>query len=299
MSESQLMQSLENAGLRCQPWQANCTHLPCGDSKKLYHSRAGLKSLEIGLLTLLSTCQPLPNSVEQLFWSSPICTKQDSAAKLPPWYQQLSGLQIPTAVEDKQEIDRLSTIVWPQLKKLGIEPLTMVAKVMTEREFNDRVDALRSKGELLAKCTFELLSGLLEVSSSKLGSDRTPVEIFCDRQGGRKNYLPMLLDWQPESWFKETAQSPQRSSYQTTHGPEMTIHFSVGGDNFQPTAVASMMAKYLRERLMEALNAFWQGHLPELAATAGYPQDAVRFRNQIEPLAKQLMLDARQWWRSR
>ncbi|MCA9134862.1 MAG: hypothetical protein KDA45_16955, partial [Planctomycetales bacterium] len=73
--------------------------------------------------------------------------------------------------------------------------------------------------------------------------------------------------------------------------------FSVGGDRFPPTALASMLAKYLRERLMESWNAFWQLHLPGIKPTAGYPLDARRFRREIEPLARELQLPLELWWR--
>ncbi|MEZ6080363.1 MAG: hypothetical protein R3C56_33235 [Pirellulaceae bacterium] len=91
--------------------------------------------------------------------------------------------------------------------------------------------------------------------------------------------------------------SPARSSYQSCGARPLTIHFSVGGDSFPPTALASMLAKYLRERLMHPLNAFWQGQLPQLKPTAGYPVDAQRFRAAIEPVAERLKLSIDQWWR--
>jgi hypothetical protein len=58
-----------------------------------------------------------------------------------------------------------------------------------------------------------------------------------------------------------------------------------------------MLAKYLRERLMEQFNGFWQQHLPELRSTAGYPVDAKRFRTAIEATATRLALPPELWWR--
>ncbi len=58
-----------------------------------------------------------------------------------------------------------------------------------------------------------------------------------------------------------------------------------------------LLVQYLRERLMQPLNAFWQGHLPQLKSTAGYPVDAHRFRAAIEPVAKRLDFPVDQWWR--
>lgn len=39
-----------------------------------------------------------------------------------------------------------------------------------------------------------------------------------------------------------------------------------------------MTAKYVRELAMRAFNAWWCGRAPGLAATAGYPLDAARWR---------------------
>jgi hypothetical protein len=60
-----------------------------------------------------------------------------------------------------------------------------------------------------------------------------------------------------------------------------------------------MLAKYIRERLMEVLNHFWQGHVTELKPTAGYPLDARRFRAAIEPVAIRMHWNADQWWRTK
>jgi hypothetical protein len=41
-----------------------------------------------------------------------------------------------------------------------------------------------------------------------------------------------------------------------------------------------MTAKYVRELAMEAFNRFWSSRVPGLAATAGYPVDARRWRTE-------------------
>ncbi|MEM7473601.1 MAG: hypothetical protein AAF483_01275, partial [Planctomycetota bacterium] len=114
--------------------------------------------------------------------------------------------------------------------------------------------------------------------------------------GGRKNYMPVLLEAMPGEWFVEKAVSKQRCSYANTSG-NLHIHFSVGGDSFPPTALASMLAKYVRELSMTAFNQTWKKILPEILPTAGYPEDAKRFRSQIETQANRMGLDPSDWWR--
>ncbi len=68
---------------------------------------------------------------------------------------------------------------------------------------------------------------------------------------------------------------------------------------FLPVAVASMLAKYLREICMEQFNQFWKHQLPELEPTAGYPVDAARFWEEIAAKAEELGIEKRKIWRSK
>jgi hypothetical protein len=66
-----------------------------------------------------------------------------------------------------------------------------------------------------------------------------------------------------------------------------------------PAALASMASKYLRELAMEALNAFWRHRVAGLRPTAGYPQDARRFKAEIAAVQAELGIPDRQIWRMR
>jgi hypothetical protein len=60
-----------------------------------------------------------------------------------------------------------------------------------------------------------------------------------------------------------------------------------------------MVSKYLRELLMREFNHFWQGHVPDLKPTAGYPADAARFFEAIRPAAERLGLSEAALWRKK
>ena len=77
------------------------------------------------------------------------------------------------------------------------------------------------------------------------------------------------------------------------------VNHVVPHDELLPTALASMTAKYHRELAMHAFNAFWTTKLPGLKPTAGYPNDAKRFREEIASLQRELSIDDRMIWRSR
>jgi len=64
-------------------------------------------------------------------------------------------------------------------------------------------------------------------------------------------------------------------------------------------SLASMVSKYVRELLMREFNRFWQSHVPGLAPTAGYPQDAVRYIAAIRPALLKLGIAESAVWRKR
>ncbi|QDV22067.1 hypothetical protein [Aureliella helgolandensis] len=287
MGEAEVLECFSST-FKPRPWRANCQHLPLGDSKQLYSPSTGLQSLEVGLLALLQLTGCRPRNLAELIERVASLPLDNS---LPPWYRGLDNLPTPQSPVEAGELDRLSALANGALAKSQITLLGMRAVIVPARSFNAQLGTLHSKGFLLSQNTLQLVAENLQYDE--------PAEIYCDRQGGRKNYLPLLADALPEEWFQETAISNARCSYRNSRQPQRNIHFSVRGDTFPPTALASMLAKYLRERFMHAFNQFWQSHLPQLKPTAGYPLDAKRFRAAIESTAARLQLPVSDWWREK
>jgi hypothetical protein len=92
----------------------------------------------------------------------------------------------------------------------------------------------------------------------------------------------------------------QESIYQLGAGERRReFTFRAQGESFLPTALASMVSKYLRELAMRAFNEYWIGRITDLKPTAGYPVDAQRFKHAIGPLQKKLRIADQDLWRSR
>ena len=79
----------------------------------------------------------------------------------------------------------------------------------------------------------------------------------------------------------------------------LRIRFQAKGESILPTALASMVSKYLREVSMDRFNTWWREHIPGLMPTAGYPEDARRFRGEIAEKMEELWLDWGDFWRDR
>lgn len=272
------------------PYRPNCKHIPLADSKKLFSPGKGLQTLETGLLAMLgkeppADCQSWCETFQE---SSPASGGSALNASEMPWYDNLRNQPVP-ALQAKEEVRRLSEFAEQVLSGHEIELPQSRFYLISEKKFNEEVAKLGSKGQLLSLQTLRLVTDLLSGEADE-------IEIFCDRQGGRKNYMPVLSEAMPDQWFQEVRISPERCTYRNMSG-NLTIHFSVGGDRFPPTALASMMAKYTRERMMEAFNTYWSEQIPGIRATAGYPVDAARFRSEIENKAKELQLPPESWWR--
>jgi hypothetical protein len=295
------------------PWSDGCAHVPLGDSKQLYNPSVGLRTLEAGLLALMAQltpgitvpvqndCQPTPRksvkpkSVRQLggFQMLLDCIANRTASAWHPtghdWYNKLP-VELPVTLP-AEEILRLACLAEKRLARYGIELLAVRACIVTESRFNQMVQRFGSKGRLLSTVTMELVTELLSAYAN------SAVDVFCDRQGGRKKYSCVLLEAMPDEWFDTLDEAPMRSSYRRQRAPHLQFHFTVGGDSFPPTALASMTAKYVRERLMSTINQYWLEHVADLKPTAGYPGDARRFREQIENAATRLGHAVGDWWR--
>ena len=90
------------------------------------------------------------------------------------------------------------------------------------------------------------------------------------------------------------SESKRQSVYRIRHATtNAVIRFTVKGDSFTPVAMSSIIAKYLRERLMQSFNAYFgEQHQGDAALkpTAGYPVDADRYLDEIAPIVKRLRI---------
>ena len=130
---------------------------------------------------------------------------------------------------------------------------------------------------------------------------------MVDRQGGRTRYSRILFKSISPRGIHIDEQGPETSSYRLTRpgsgkkdGKEFRVSFAKGSEEKNLcVALASMLAKYLRELHMFIFNRYWEGHQKGLKPTAGYVQDARRFLGETEELRQQLETDPKLLIRSR
>jgi hypothetical protein len=290
------------AGITNDP--ADPVRLTIADSKQLYSSGDSLARLEQGVLAALASLERVPRTWPEM-WSH--CSPAHRCEL--PWHRTFD--RPPPYALSLDAITAAARQFQGALEQGGVELVDVQATILHPSDFNDHCDRLDSKGAVLSSATLALARGLLGHCSDG------PVQIVCDKHGGRNRYAGHV-------WEELAAHEPAASDGHSLHGgfPVQTvcegrhesryrwqggtagsqareIRFVTKGERFLPAALASMFAKYLRELSMMAFNAFWAERVPNLKPTAGYPGDALRFWNDIEPVVRLARFEERQLWRAR
>ena len=266
--------------------------LDINDSKLVYSPAGGLKELERSVLSILATggCHfdDLGGLLDHL---APQLVGQLGEY---PWYQPAAGERFPLEQEGLS-IRAMGNALRIEMERSGARCVHLRAKVVCERELNRMFFATRNKGATLFSVAATHLDELLRLYA------RQHLTIFCDRQGGRGHY-GSLLRLMFEAWSLEvTEESEGWSEYRLRReGHVVRVLFAEKAEGqCLAVALASMLSKYLREALMRRFNAYWRMHLPEVAPTAGYYDDGLRFLQQIDSKRRELGIGDEQLVRSR
>jgi ribonuclease HII len=258
---SEVESALERLGMAARPlW---------GDSKSIYKAGAGRDALERGVLVALA----LAGGREPTGWAELADSLgPDCAAGGVPEAATLAAVGLPLERHEPSCRDQAAGLG----QVLATHAAALVAvrcRVVQPGEFNALLDRGLNKSDILTQATLDLAAELAAVTAAG-----EPVEIWCDRHGGRRRYAPQVSRAFNATLVQPLEEQPHRSAYAVGRGRR--IEFSVGGERRLPVAVASMTAKYVRELAMLAFNDFWRRRQPSLAATAGYPVDARRWREE-------------------
>jgi hypothetical protein len=251
------------------------------DSKRLYQPGKGADRLHAAAAALLAAAgQGTVATLAELFRIAGAGTLD--AVELTPW---LDPDAPPASPADPPAGTPLAGAPW---SIVGVH-----AVVVGPERFNRELAGCASK----ATVHFGAFAHLLRTLWSDAGA--TPVSVRGDKHGGRTYYLEPLSGAFPGVWIDRGRESAAESRYTLRDGArrlDLTLQPRADADDGL-VAVASIVSKSLRERWMAAFNAFWCRRVPGLAPTAGYPQDAARFRAAIAPHAEALGLPPERWWR--
>jgi hypothetical protein len=263
--------------------QGEGTRLVLADSKAVFKPKTGLALLERTVLAMLAWSQPPARTLPELL--------ARMGADLPadvPWHQG-PPLPLPRA-HSADEISRAAEALRRQGALSGLHLQDVVARVVHPVEFNRLLERHRNKAEAVAAIHREV------TRSAWLRAAAEPTLLVSDKLGGRTFYAAYLSELTEGAWVTIVEEGPLRSAYRCA---QTEFRFEPRAERYAPVALASMVAKYLREVHMQQFNDFWSARLPHLRPTQGYPVDAGRFFAQIESLLPELALTRGDVWRQR
>lgn len=177
----------------------------------------------------------------------------------------------------------------------GVRP-TCINLVVPAR-LNRVIDDTGSKAPALLRG----YAALVQAAMQTLADDGERAIIVTDKLGGRHYYAPLLQETFPQGWVVAECETPAESRYRIENlaRPVSAIFRPKADAGSIGVALASMMAKYVRELCMREFNAFWSERVPGLKPTAGYPVDAKRYYREIESEMQKLGLAADTIWRKK
>jgi hypothetical protein len=252
------------------------------DSKQVHSSSRGLANLERSVHVLFSSLGIPSTGWHQL---RDLLTGSSFGRSGEPWFDE-GSLALPVQTHDG--LPALVETLGDCLNAAGIRSNGVRTCVLTTREFNRRVTEQGSKGVVLSKISLELVA--------RLRSPDVKTLVICDKHGGRNRYDDFLREICGEEFLFRIEEGRPRSVYRAG---QSEFRFQTKAEQYFPVAVASMISKYLRETAMELFNRYWTERIPGLKPTKGYPEDAVRFRRDVEKIRRELSIPDEVFWRNR
>lgn len=262
------------------------------DSKKIYRSRADLATLEKGALCLLYLAGFQGEDLRSLAeFVDPVCLRHFDQL---PWLTE-KKLCLPH-VADAETIWDLVDSVGRHMERQEVKLKRIACSVIFEPEFNQSLRRYINKGEVHARAISDLLNEVLPLTGPE-------TYVYSDRHGGRiyyRRFVMMLPEASGNALWIPRLELPEISRYESRSSTAYwRLDFVRHGEQILAVAAASVIAKYIREMVMVAFNAFWTQRVPDLLPTAGYPADAKRFKQQITPWQAELGIPDEWLWRNK
>jgi ribonuclease HII len=285
----------EMAGVVRREGEKDDGRLLVADSKVVFTPAKGLRLLESAVLAFLYGGEhivPQGTGFCVLDLLKAVCASSLTEMINEPWF--VGDTPLPVAADG----DGLAAGVdgWRLATATGGLRWGLAAgALVVPKRFNRLVNKWGSKGAVLGLALVELLQHCVRLPGDE------PLEIIVDKHGGRNHYHATLQHAFEECMVLTREEGADRSVYQVIGlGRPIRVTFMPRADaSAFCVALASMVCKYAREVLMGEFNRFWLDKVPGLAPTAGYPGDAWRFFEAIEPHLGKLGIAKKCVWRER
>lgn len=263
--------------------------LQIADSKLVYSPGKGLAALEKSVLSALRLIGHEPQSLAQL--GDVLSLVSDSEkwnnGCRPEWLSR--ELSLPTEVPAAL-IGDITTKWLECCRRAGVTLKAIRSEIVQPKRFNELVRDCDNKALALSRLSLNLLRSVWNPD------DEQPTLVICDKHGGRNRYDDLLAEVLDDRMVFAIGESRERSVYRVG---STELRFQMKAEANFPVALASLVCKYVRELSMQVFNQFWAEHVPGLKPTAGYPVDALRFKQDIAAAQARLKITDDALWRER
>jgi hypothetical protein len=256
------------------------------DSKRVYQGGTGFAELERGaLIALAAAGDGVPGDWRQLV---ALVGAGATTAGGAPEAEARHGLHLPLEGGDTARLAAGAALVRAALSARRVGRVAIRCAIVDPGSFNALLAAGHNKSDVLSRTTLDLVARAVRPGE--------PAVVCCDRHGGRKRYAPLLVRHFGTPLVRVDEETSARSAY-TLPDAAVGVEFRVRAEERPPVAVASIVAKYLRELAMHAFNRHWQSLAPGLRPTAGYPVDAARWRADAADAVRRAGVPWERLWR--
>lgn len=251
------------------------------DSKVVFLRNArGARRLERTALAFLAQCDPGRSCVADgaaLLKRATYRVQRSESLESEAWFPHL-----PAALPHAVEAEALARDVHTLGGALSSANVTLCAagvRVLPVCELN----ASFARTDNKSVTHWETCSAVLRCLWEEHAHEQ--LDVLVDRHGGRMRYARLLRETFPECSVDIVSELPSRSEYELYghadeggDAPFMRIAFAERAETASfAVALASCLAKYLRETCMHAFNAYFASLQPGLKPTAGYTTDGRRW----------------------
>ena len=285
------------------PDRKSDNRLVVADSKVVYKSSGSIKNLETTVLSFLIALHRrhgegqgaakvesdgVPGSIEGLVCMA--CPGIDWRCLKGLAAYDFSDVKLPLKANSDEICDRANHLL-VAMRAAEVDLQSIECRPVFPTEFNAGLSNFGNKATLLSNRTLEIVSRLKAMTNDDL-------EVVCDKHGGRSKYASLIKTHLTDQPICIGAETKDCSDYTfSDQDRDVVVRFQARGESFMPTALASMVSKYIREVFMTAWNTFWIQQIPDLKPTKGYPLDAKRFKAEINELQAQLGIADNDVWR--
>jgi len=241
------------------------------DSKKIHQNAFDISPIEqVALGGIQWLTKKVPDNASELF----ALFGEKPTDRTLPWQQGAEELKLPIASPDVKP--------W---NIPGVDPVGLDGVLVHPVTLN----SARRSGVNRANLELQYMSKIL----ASLPQNYSEYEMVVDRLGGRVYYGEVLQQFWPDSTITVVDEAKMKSEYTSVVGTpdqkatykKRTIKFLVSGEeNSALVAMASCMAKYVREIHMTLFNKYWMSRYAKLKPTSGYWTDAMIWMRTVNKL---------------